>query len=139
MSTKDLILDFLNFIFIILLIVFCIFYFIVGDNFAVFSLFMKSMTPLAFFGIIFLIKLKITRKEIKKRKSEDNTILVLYLNVFHKLISDIIVFCTPMLLGLLIYKARGSLGATDIILLAIVFLIMFFWQKYIFSKERLNT
>ncbi|MFA5359678.1 MAG: hypothetical protein WC349_01840 [Patescibacteria group bacterium] len=136
MSPKDLILDFLNLIFLILLIVFCIFYFIAGDNLAVFSLFLKSMVPLAFFGILFLIQLKITRNKIKERKSEDKTELVLYLNVFDKLISDIIVFCTPILLGFLIYKSRGCLEIIDIIFLSIIFLIMFFWQKYIFSKER---
>ena len=136
MSPKDLLLDFLNLILMLALIVFCIFYFVAGDHFAYFTLFMKSMVPLAFFGIIFLIKVKITRKEIKKRKSEDNTGLVLYLNIFHKLVSDIIVFCTPILLGLLIYEVRGFLDATDIVLLSVVLLVMFFWQKYIFSKER---
>ncbi|MFA6306870.1 MAG: hypothetical protein WCV70_02565 [Patescibacteria group bacterium] len=136
MSSKDLLLDFLNLIFLVLLIAFCVFYFIAGDRFAIFTLFMKAMVPLAFFGVIFLIRLKMTRSEIKKRKSEDNTELVLYLNVFHKLISDIIVFTTPILLGLLIYMARSSLDAADVILLIIVFLIMFFWQKYLFSKEK---
>ena len=136
MSPKDLLLDFLNLIFLVLLIAFCVFYFIAGDNFAIFTLFMKAMVPLAFFGIIFLVRLKMTRSEIKKRKSEDNTELVLYFNIFHKLMSDIVVFLTPVLLGLLIYLARGFLEAADVILLIVVFLIMFFWQKYIFSKER---
>ncbi len=136
MSSKDLIFDFLNLIFLILLIAFCVFYFIAGDNFAVFTLFLKSMVPLSFFGILFLIKLKISRLEIKKRKNEGNTDIVLRLNIFHKLLSDIIVFLTPILLGLLIYMDKGFLSAIDVIQLIIIFLIMFFWQKYIFSKER---
>jgi len=136
MSPKDLFLDFLNLIFTIILVVFCVFYFMAGDRFAFFTLFMKSMVPLAFFGIIFLVKLKITRQEIKKRKKEANTDVVLYLNLSHKLAADVIIFFTPILLGLLIYKIRGSLNATDIVILSIVFLIMFFWQRYIFSKER---
>jgi len=136
MSPKDLILDFINLVFMVILIAFCILYFVAGDHFFVFSLFMKSMIPLAFFGIIFLIQLKITRDEIKVRKKEDKTELVLYLNIFHKLASDIIVFCTPILLGFFIYEVRGSLDAIDIILLSIMFLIMFFWQKYLFSKEK---
>jgi predicted Na+-dependent transporter len=136
MSPRDLILDFLNLIFLILLIVFCIFYFITGDNFAVFSLFLKSMVPLAFFGILFLVQLKITRNKIKEMKSEDKTELVLYLNVFDKLISDIVVFCTPILMGLLIYQSKGFLEIIDIIFLSIIFLIMFFWQKYLFSKVK---
>jgi len=136
MSPKDLIIDFLNLIFMVVLVGFCIFYFIVGDRFAVFALIMKSMVPLAFFGIIFLIKLKITRREIRKRTSENNTDLVLYLNVMHKLTSDIIVFGAPILLGLLIYKIRGSLDLADVMTLIMVFLIMFFWQRYLFNKER---
>jgi len=136
MSPKDLILDFLNLVFMVILIAFCIFYFVAGDRFTIFTLFMQSMVPLAFFGIIFLVQLKITREEIKVRKKEDKTELVLYLNIFHKLISDIIVFCTPILLGFFIYEVRGSLDATDIIFLSAMFLIMFFWQKYLFSKEK---
>lgn len=136
MSPKDLIIDFLNLIFIVLLVSFCILYFIAGDNFAVFTVFIKSMVPLAFFGIIFLVKLKIARKEIKRRSGAGNTEIVLYLNIFNKLMSDIIVFFTPILLGVLIYIVRNSLGAADIVLLIIVFLIMFFWQKYLFEKEK---
>ncbi len=134
MSAKDLILDFLNLVFLILLIVFCIFYFISGDHLPDFSLFLQSMVPLAFFGILFLIQLKIIRREIREKKNEQNTEIVLYLNVFHKLFSDIVVFCTPILLGLIIYQANGVLGATDIIVLSVLFLIMFSWQKYLFSK-----
>jgi len=136
MSPKDLILDFLNLAFMIVLVAFCIIYFIVGDHFNVFSLFMKSMAPLAFFGILFLIQLKITRSQIKEKKKEDKTELVLYLNIFDKLLSDIVVFCTPILLGFLIYFSKGFLEAMDIIFLSIMFLIMFFWQKYMFSKEK---
>ena len=136
MSAKDLILDFLNLFFILLLIAFCIIYFIAGNHFSAFYLFLESMAPLAFFGIIFLVKIKITRSEIKRRKSHGNTELVLDLNIFHKLASDMVVFGAPILLGLLIYKARGRLDAIDIIFLIMVFLIMFFWQRYIFSKER---
>lgn len=136
MSPKDLILDFISLLFIVLLVVFCIFYFIAGDNFSAFSLFIKSMAPLAFLGIIFLVKLKMTRSEIRKRRDENNTDIVLELNVMDKLISDIIVFFTPMLLGLLIYEIKGSLGGADIVELSLIFLIMFFWQKYLFAKER---
>ena len=136
MTAKDLIFNFLNLIFIVALVVFCIFYSIASNHFEVFSSLMTLMAPLAVFGIIFLVKLKITRSEIKKRKKEDNTIIVLHLNIFHKLVSDIIVFCTPMFLGVLIYKARGSLISIDMIILAMVFLIMFFWQRYLFNNER---
>src|SRR3989339_511906 len=133
MSAKELVLDFLNLMFILLLVAFCIVYFIAGNHFFAFSLFLQSMVPLAFFGVIFLVRLKLTRSEIKKRKKHGNTELVLYLNIFHKLISDVVVFCSPILLGLLIYKARGFIDTIDVIILIAVFLIMFFWQRYIFS------
>jgi len=136
MSFKDQLLDFLNLIFIVVLVILCIFYFIAGDNFSAFSLFLKSMVPLAFIGIIFLVKLKMTRSEIRKRRDENNTEIVLELNVMDKLIADVVVFFTPILLGLLIYKIKGSLGGAEVIEISIVFLIMFFWQKYIFRKER---
>jgi len=68
MTAKELIIDFLNLLFLVGLIIFCILYFIVANHFSAFSLFLQSMVPLAFFGIIFLIKLKIARREIKERK-----------------------------------------------------------------------
>ena len=135
MSAKEIIMDFLNFFFLIFLIIFCIAYFIAGDHFFAFTLFLKSMVPLAFFGIIFLIRLKITRLELRARKKHADTILALHLTIIHKLVSDLIVFGTPILLGLLIYKARGIIDSVDIMTLIMLLLIMFFWQKYIFDKE----
>ena len=136
MKAKEMILDFINLILIILLVAFCIIYFIAGDNFFVFSRFLQSMVPLAFFGIIFLVKIKIARTEIKERRRHDRIELTLYLNSTHKLVSDLIVFSAPILLGLVIYIARGFLDKIDAVLLMAVFLTMFFWQKYLFSKER---
>lgn len=136
MSWKDLLSDFLNFAFLIILIFFCIVYFITGDNFTVFSRFVESILPLIFFGIIFLVRLKITRSELKKRKSNGETEVTLHLDATDKLLSDIVVFFTPILLGLIIYKARGVVSIIDLTILIAVFLIMFFWQRHLFSKER---
>jgi hypothetical protein len=136
MSPKDSFLDFLNLTFTLILIAFCIIYFIAGDHFAIFTSFLKSMVPLALFGIIFLIRLKLTKQEVRVRRSKGNTEIVLNLNVLHKLISEVIVFGSPILLGLLVYLVNRTINNTDVIFIAIVFLIMFFWQRYLFSKEK---
>jgi hypothetical protein len=136
MSPKNMIIEFINTIFIVVLISSCILYFIVGDNFKIFTSFLKLMVPWAFFAVFFLIRFRKTRSEIKRRKSEDNIDIVLYFNIFDKLAFEIIIFFIPIFLSLLIYRARGSLDMFDISLLIIVFLIMFSWHNYIFGKER---
>jgi len=89
MTAKDLILDFINLIFIIFLVSFCIIFFIAGNHFAQFIEIIKTLVPLAIFGIIFLIKLKIARQQEKKRERENNFDIILYLTCFDKLKTDI--------------------------------------------------
>ena len=68
MNAKDMIINFINDVFIISLIGFFIIYFVAGDHFEAFSKFMKALLPLVIFGIIFLIKLRMDRAHLRKRK-----------------------------------------------------------------------
>ena len=135
MSAKDLIIDFVNTVFIIVLIGFFILFFVAGDCFEQFGKFMGSLVPFAFFGIVFLVALKINRGHLKKRKREGNLDVILYLTYFHKLISDAFVCLLPIIIIAIPMLANGYVSSIDILQATIAFLVMYFWQKFLFKKE----
>ena len=136
MSAKDLIIDFINTVFIIVLVGFFIVFFIAGDRFEQFGKFIESLIPLAFFGIILLVTLKINRTQLKKRRREANIEINLYLTYFDKLISDVVVCLMPIAIIAVSMLANGYVDSIDIFQAVIAFLIMYFWQKFLFKKER---
>jgi hypothetical protein len=135
MSGKDLLLDFINYLFILALTAFCIIFFIAGDRFFVFTKIFKALLPLAAFGVIFLIKLKFGRKELAERKDDGNTDLVLYLSYFDKFKMDLIVFGLPLIIILIALINTRSVDITDFFQALIVFAIACFWQWKLFSKK----
>lgn len=135
-SGKDILIDFLNLVFTLALIGFCLFYFTVGNRFANFTAFMRSLVPLAFFGIIFLIKLKLGRSDLSKRKREDNMTVTLYLTYFDKIKSNIIVFSLPIIICLLAFFINKKVGVIDVMQASIAFIIAYVWQESLFKKER---
>ncbi|MFH1661823.1 MAG: hypothetical protein ABIA02_01885 [Candidatus Falkowbacteria bacterium] len=135
MSAKDLTIEFINMVFMIFLIAFCIFYFIAGDRFAMLAVIMESLMPLAVFGIAFLIKLKLSRRILKKRTREDNLSIILYLTYFDKLKTDIIIYLLPIIVLLISFIYDRNVDLVDIFQALIVFLIVYFWQKMLFKKE----
>lgn len=136
MTAKNLFFDFLNLVFIIVIVGLSIVYFIMPDRFAAFTEIMRNLAPIAFFVLILLIKIKFNRVEHTKRKNENNTEIILVLNYWDKFISDIIVFTTPILLCLFAYLANQTVGMMDIFYSALIFIIMYFWQRYLFSKQQ---
>ncbi len=137
MSFKELILDFLNFTFMIILIVLFILYFVAGDRFTAFSNLMASFSVPFFIVIIYLVKLKIDRSRIKKRKKEGDYEIVLYLTFWHKLLSDAIVYLTPLGICFIKYIATGKLKIDDVLISLFIFIIMAVWQKLLFSREKI--
>ncbi len=136
MSGKDLILDFLNYVVIILIIIFLISYFIIGDHFTVFTEVIRALAPISFFLIILLVKLKFSRIEFKKNiKDENNEELVLYLTASDKLKSDILVFSSPIIILIIAWLANGLVDWSAIIQATMVFLLMYYWQKILFRKH----
>lgn len=134
MSAKDMAIDFINLVFLLILTGFCIFFFIAGDRFENFTILLKSLVPLAFVGIIFIIKLKLNRRELKKRKYENNLDIVLHLTFMDKLQSDIISFLIPaVILGVPLLMQEG-LSLSHIFQALLAFLIFYLWQKRLFKK-----
>jgi hypothetical protein len=136
MSAKDIIIDFVNYLFIILLVLLCFLYFINPERFREFTELMRAMVPLAVFSIIFLIKLKILRLEFESKKEEGSTDIVLFLNFFDKVKADLVTFGVPMLIIILKLIITGTVEISDIFIASISFVLLYFWHRYIFDKAR---
>jgi len=137
MSWKKIILDFINYAFLILLVSFSIAYFFVGDRIAMVSLFLKSLVPISFFGVILLIKIKISRNELFRAKKDREFEMVIRLRYFDKFINEIIIFSIPIvILGI------ALLGVTityiDILQACVAFLMAYSAQKYILNNKNIN-
>ncbi len=136
-TAKDLLIDFINFIFGITIIGLAIIYFIAGDNFENFRRFLESLAPLAVLVLIFLINLKLWRERAKKKERDGNSDLTLQLNFTDKLKSDIFLFALPAAILIIAFFINKSVGVTDILEAAVVFIIAYLWQKWLFSKEKM--
>lgn len=133
--SKDMIFDFLNTVFLLVLIAFCVFYFIVGDNWAVAEKIVKISFSLSIFGILFLIKLKMVRREIKREKnSKSFDDIAVYFSHGDK-IKDLIIIFTILLLmflGSFFWSPNLKISFWQIL---IIFLFLYFWHIYLFRKR----
>lgn len=127
--------DFITYAFLIFLIGFCIIFFIAGDRVDMISDFMKSLFPLAIFGVFFLIKTKFGRYEFKKRRDESNLGIALQLTYIDKLLGDLIAFTLPILIIAIALFFNGKVDFIDIIQASAAFLAMYLWEKRLFNKE----
>lgn len=135
MSSKDLFLDFINLIFIILIIAFSIIFFINGNHFQAFVEILKVLAPLSLFGILLLIKLNFDRYQRKKLNQEHDSQIVLYINYWDITIFDIINFLIPIGMIVIPIIFGNKIGAIDIIEASFVFIILYFWGNYFFKKR----
>lgn len=135
MSGKNILIDFINVVFTLILITFCIFYFTVGNRFQNFTEIMKALVPLAFFGILFLVKLKLSRLHLEKRKQEDNLYITLNLTYFDKIKSNLIVFSLPIIVCMVPFIINRTVDLISILQACVVFIITYVWQEAIFKKE----
>jgi len=137
MKAKDLFFDFINHVFLLSLVGFVIFFFIVGDRFGKFVEVMRSLMPVAIFGIIFLVMLKIKRMKFKQRQKSGNEYeeIVLYLSYFDELKCDILVFLLPIAILIIPFIKYGDIAATDIAQASVAFSLMYLWRKILFKKR----
>ncbi|MDD4902547.1 MAG: hypothetical protein PHE24_05430 [Patescibacteria group bacterium] len=138
LSAKDIAIDFINFIFGIIIIGLTILYFISGDNFANFRRILESLAPLAVLAIIFLVNLKLWRVQAKKKEREGNMDLTLQLAFTDKLKSDMFLFLLPAVVLSIAFIINKKVGTIDVLEALAVFVIAFLWQKWLFSKERMS-
>lgn len=128
-------LDFLTYAFLIFLICFCIVFFIAGNRVEMISDLMRSLVPLAIFGVFFLAKTKFSRYEFKKRSKENDLDITLRLTYIDKLISNLITFSLPILIIAIALFFKGKIDFVDIIQASAAFLVMYLWEKRLFNRE----
>ncbi|MBD3247710.1 hypothetical protein GF382_00275 [Candidatus Falkowbacteria bacterium] len=135
MSAKELIIDFLNLIFVIVVIGFAIMYFIAGDNFENFKNLMQSLAPFGLFGLLLLIALRVNREKMKKRESEGNTDIDIHLNFLDKFKVELFVFSLPMVISAIAWAVGGKVGLSDFLSACVVFLLAYAFKIWLFAKE----
>ncbi len=135
-TAKGMALDFLNFIFALLLVGLCILYFIAGDNFENFKNNLRALFPFAVLGVIFLIKLKIWREQGKKVEREGTGDAEILITFTDKLKMDLFIFSLPAAVCLAAYVFKRSVGAADIVAAALVFVIAYLFEKWLLKKAR---
>ncbi len=139
MKLKDIILDAINYFFLLGLITFFIVYIIVGDRFNFFIVLFKSLAPLAFFGIPLLIIIKFRRESCKKYRKEDSlNEIILYLSKLDKL-KDKAVIVSATLLIIVIAIIDRDINVIDVVQAIVFFIILFFWHLFLFkSRDELS-
>ncbi|SRR6056297_503254 len=135
LNAKDIAIEFINALFTIFIVSGTILYFIAGDNFEEFKIFLKSLSPIAVFVLILLILIKIKRRTFKKRSKEGNLDLLLRLTYMDKIKADLIAFLTPVVILIIPLIKYGRIYSLDLIQALVCFIILMLWHKYIFGKE----
>lgn len=139
LKAKDMLLDFLNYAFLLALVSFCIVFFAVGDRFVTFYEFLKMLVPFSLFGIFFLVFLKIKRNDIRQLKVEETLEeTVIYLTRADIIKDRIIVIFLTLFIMVTDYLTGSQLSIG--ILQGFIFLLaMLVWRIIIFKKREDTT
>lgn len=135
MTWKEFLLDFIQYALFLALLAFVIIFFFVGDRMGMLYAFVKSLVPFAYFGMLFLIKLKINRVDFKTRERDNDTNITLHLKYFDKFLVEIIVFLIPIII-LGIAFLDHKVGLTDILQALAAFLLAYVSLKIIFKNDK---
>jgi len=135
MTTKNTIIEFLSFLFFLGLLVFAYFFFIVGNRVEDLGEILLTLVPLATLIAIYLIVFNFRRKEIEKRREENDDELILYLELKDKLIADVLPFLLSMAIIVFAWFSPNKIDKFDIMVSLLVFFVFMTWNSYIFKKE----
>ncbi|PLX21171.1 hypothetical protein C0584_03430 [Candidatus Parcubacteria bacterium] len=136
MSGKDTFVDFISYVVGLLLLAFVVFFIIVGDRFEAVMSFFVSLAPLAVFAFVAVVILNFRKREIKKKREEQNFEMTLFLNYADKLSSDLAFTGIPVLVMLIALLMNGKIEIEDILQSLLVFVILYIYFKALYSKAR---
>jgi len=128
-------LDFLAFAFVLAMIAFVVFFVIVGNRIDFVMNIMSFLAPIGVFMSIFLVFSRFRIKEIRRKKDEGSDDLILYLRYTDKIISDLVMVSTPVVIMLIAFLSRGDIAKPDILQAFIVFIILFLFFRRLYGKE----
>jgi hypothetical protein len=140
MSAREQIMLFIEMVLTVALIAVLLFYFVLGDRIGAVARLLRESAPIFYVLGIMLLKERYNRIIYKSNMSTERARsgeYVIYLNFFHKYITDFVLFIMPIgiLATALFFKA--DIQTDDIVQASLVFIIFYFWQRFIFkSSER---
>jgi hypothetical protein len=139
LKAKDMMIDFLNYAFLLALVSFCIIFFAVGDRFTTFYEFLKMLVPFSLFGIFFLVFLKIKRNDIRQLRVEETLEeIVIYLTRADIIKDRIIIIFLASFIIITDYFTASQLSIG--VLQSFIFLLaMLIWRIIIFRKREDTT
>lgn len=128
--------DFLNFIFALLLVGLCILYFIAGDNFENFKNNLRALLPFAVLGVVFMIKLKFWREQGKKVEREGAGDAEIFITFADRLKLDLFAFSLPAAVCLAAFIFKKTISTADIVAAGLVFIIAYSFIRWLLKKAR---
>lgn len=134
MSPKELIIEFLSALFLIATVLLAVWFFFISGYFENFNEILLALAPVAIFAFLLLVVLLKNTKKIKRGRKEGDTDLILQLNFFDKLISDVILYGLPIIIYLSSLFSGNFEYKNSLFQALLVFIITFLWQRHIFKK-----
>jgi hypothetical protein len=136
MTARQLIVEFVNVVFTILVISFFVLFVIVGGRLELISEFMKMLVPISLFLLILMIRFRISRNIYKNKQQDEETDLTLYLSYFDKMKVELVVYGLPILI-LLPSLIAQSMDQADIVQALIAFIAGWYVLRIIFVSDKL--
>jgi hypothetical protein len=132
MKAKDMVIDFVNFVFLFAISLFVFFYFILGERLELAQKIVKACMYLSFFGLIFVVKTKTAKRDMAALDSEERlNEIVAYLDERDKL-KDLAVMCSLPVVIIAVAALNGTSGPGDILQALGVFSAAVAWHAYLF-------
>ncbi|MCX6792977.1 MAG: hypothetical protein NTY12_03035 [Candidatus Falkowbacteria bacterium] len=136
MTPKELIINFLYLAFLVLLVGGAILFFIQGNRFSEFAIFLRSAWPIAFLLAVLAFKLQLTNNEKKRGESNGMDLRTLNLTFADKMKAELVVFACPLSILLVAALSDTGVDALDIIQALVVLAIVYAWHKYLWLRAR---
>ncbi len=136
MDPKDLIIEFVNTVFLILLVTFVIFYFIVGKRYAVAAEMVKMAMPLVLFVIVLLFKTKEHRYKARRLRSDNTEDEVVFYPSNKTITIDRFVIIFIIIFIILVPIIDGRIFFEDFCQSIIIGLLLFAWHRHLFITSK---
>jgi len=134
MKGFSVLIDFLNYAFFLLLIVFIIVFIILGDRLDLITNIIKTLIPISYVLLLFMLSVKTYHKKYEEfKKEEDLNEILIYFNKIDN-IKDIIV--TLILPVVIIFIANiNEINTIDLFQATFSFIFMYCWHLVIFRNR----
>lgn len=134
MKGFKIIIDFLNYAFLLLLVSFVLIYIIVGDRIEIFTNIAKSLVPLSYFMGMFILALKADRDRYEKFRKEDKLDeIIIYFDKIDNIKDIVVTIILPVVI--LFIGMIKEITIIDIAQAISAFALMYFWHLVIFMKK----